>query len=133
MTSGAEVRSDEFILRRVPPTPHNVKQRPDIGLTATSFAMRPRVGEEGPSWSRASITTPEQLIRIEGEKRGAMVGWHVVALPVARVRELGLDVRFDPTDEDPGHCVIIERTQRFSDKLWSQLAKHTRVLYTHPR
>jgi hypothetical protein len=61
-----------------------------------------------------------------------MAGWHVVALPVAQVRELGLDVRFDPTDEDPGHCVIIEGTQRFSDKLWSQLAKHTRVVYTHP-
>lgn len=132
MTSGVEVRSEELILRRVPPTPYNVKQRPDIGLTATSFAIRPRAGEKGPSWSRASITNPQQLIRIEEQKRGMMAGWHVVQVSVARVRELGLEVRSEPTDEDPGHCVIVERTQTFSDRLWSQLAKHTRVVYTHP-
>ena len=62
-----------------------------------------------------------------------MSGWSVAAVKVEEVRALGLDVAANPTKEDPGHCQIVPTPkQRFSNRLWSKLAKRTRVVYTAP-
>lgn len=63
-----------------------------------------------------------------------MSGWHVAALPVAALRALGLRVEADPTPEDAGHCLIkpLAGDDFDGDKVWSKLAKQTRVVYTHP-
>jgi hypothetical protein len=57
-------------------------------------------------------------------------GWRVAAVKVSIVRALGLDVVASPTEEDPGHCHIISASeQQSSGKIWSRLAKDTRIVY----
>lgn len=130
------ISPDEFILKRVPSSrPGGVKSildRPGIGLTATSFAIGPRPNEKFPSWSREKITTPIELLEIARNQGQEIDGWHVVAVEAVEIFELGLNVVPEPTPEDPGHCLIKPTDQqRFTDKLWSKLAKRTRVIYTH--
>lgn len=130
------ISSEEIIIRRVPAVPPDmVKDRPGIGLTATSFALRPPPGkpEERPSWSRKSITSPTDLLRLVEQRGRDITGWHVCEVAVSIVRELGLDVHPDPTEDDKGHCVIVPTSrQRFTDTIWSKLARQARVVYTHP-
>ncbi len=133
MVSHKSISDDEHLARRITNRPDNLKDRPGIGLTATSFAIRPRAPELHPSWSRASVTSPAALLDIERAKGRDVSGWSVVALKVADVRALGLDVVCDPTDEDPGHCLIVPTADRsFSDTIWSKLAKKTRIVLTLP-
>jgi hypothetical protein len=55
--------------------------------------------------------------------------FHVCRLHVAEVRALKLEVLAKPTNEDEGHCEVRETPQQaFSKKLWSRLAKKTRIL-----
>ncbi len=62
-----------------------------------------------------------------------MSGWNVAEVAVSVVRELGLDVVPDPTEDDPGHCHIVPTSlQPFTGTIWSKLAKKTRVVYTVP-
>lgn len=124
---------DDTLLRRLPPSdavpttifrPHIEKE------TATSFAIRPRPGEEFPSWSLERITSPTELLAIEGRRRQDMTGWKVVRVSVRGVRGLGLDVRADPLPgEDLGHCLIVPGASgKFNNKIWSKLAPLTRVV-----
>ena len=99
-------------------------------LTATSFAIRPREGEY-PSWSLERITSAGALLDVEERKGRDMTGWRVAAVLVRQVRELGLDVVHDPTDEDAGHCLIKPTPgEEFTDKIWGKLSKKTRIVYT---
>jgi len=125
---------DRTILRRVPPWPDQITYRPGIECwTATSYSIKPDSAEDFPSWSYADITSPERLIEIEARKRGNMNGWHVVEIRKSQVESLGLRVFPDPTDEDPGHCLIKPGVSgRFTGKVWSKLAKMTRIIYTQP-
>ncbi|HUU98809.1 MAG TPA: hypothetical protein VM487_24010 [Phycisphaerae bacterium] len=139
MSVGPRVGSDEIILKRIPSqrlgSPEMTIARPGIGLTATSFAICPRRDEKHPSWSRQrDEASAEVLLRVEAEKGRDISGWRVAAVEVRIVRdELGLDVVANPTEEDPGHCLIVPTSQQpFTDKIWSQLAKRTRIIYTHP-
>lgn len=127
------VLTDDTLLRRLAPSgavlttifrPHIEKE------TATSFAIRPRPGEDFPSWSLERITSPTELLAIEGRRRQDMTGWKVVRVSVRDVRELGLDVRADPLPgEDLGHCLIVPSASgKFSSKIWSKLALLTRVV-----
>lgn len=131
------IASDEIILKRLPPSrpggPTTRKNRPGIGLTATSFSLRPRPDEEHPSWSRRSITSAAELLSL-AERQGLDIrGWSVCAVTVQDVRDLELDVVATPTDEDPGHCEVVPtERQRFTDKIWSRLAQRALVGYTHP-
>lgn len=133
-----EVESDEVILKRLPGPqpdyPATTIERPGIGLTATSFYLRPRPHEEYPSWSRQKLTSAETLLQLEADKGRDVSGWSVVAVRVEEVRSLGLEVAAKRTEEDPGHCQIVPTaSQRFTDKkLWSKLAKRTKVVYTAP-
>ena len=124
---------DDTLLRRLPPSdavqttifrPHIEKE------TATSLAIRPKPGEEFPSWSLERITSPAELLAIEGRRRQNMTGWRVVRVSVRDVRGLGLDVRADPLPgEDLGHCLIVPGLSgKFSNKIWSELAPLTRVV-----
>jgi hypothetical protein len=123
------IPSEETIIRRLPPD--RVKHRPRVGTTATSFGLKPRRGEY-PSWSRKGITSPRQLVAIEEKKGRNITGWHVCEVAVSTVRELGLDVLHEPTEEDKGHCVIVPtKCQPFTDSVWSKLAQQARVIYTH--
>lgn len=133
MVAHKSISDDEHIARRIPNRPDQLIDRPGIGLTATSFAIRPRPPELHSSWSRASVTSPADLLDIERAKGRDVSGWSVASLRVADVRALGLDVVCDPTDEDPGHCLIVPTADRlFSDRIWSKLAKKTRVVLTLP-
>jgi hypothetical protein len=63
-----------------------------------------------------------------------MTGWSVAAVSVAAVRQLGLDVISDPTEEDPGHCLIVPTNdQGLTPKIWSKLAKKTEIVFTCKR
>jgi len=129
--ASATISSDEVILKRLPARPHTVKQRPGIGLTATSYALGPRPGERFPSYSRQRITSPARLLELAAAAGQNVSGWSVAAIRVANVRQLGLDVVSRPTDEDPGHCEIVPtEQQRFTDTVWSRLAKQAPVVLT---
>lgn len=132
MTSKPRISDHDTILKRIPPLPDNTKLRGET-LTATSFAIRPKEGEY-PSWSLERITPADALLNIEKRKGRDMAGWRVAAVLVSQVRELGLDVVPDPTDDDAGHCLIKPiRGEEFPDKVWSRLSKETRIVYTRTR
>ena len=117
------------IYRRIPAYPDNTIVRGGV-LTATSFALQPHPKGEYPSWS---TTVPIKLIFIEKNKGRDISGWNVAEVAVAVVRDLGLDVVADPTEDDPGHCHIIPTIEQpFTAGIWSKLAKKTRVVYTVP-
>lgn len=123
----------DVLLRRLPPSNivETTKYRPHIQEeTATSFAIQPRPGEEFPSWSLERITSPTELLAIEGRRRQDMTGWRVARVSVRDVQGLGLDVRADPLPgEDPGHCLIVPSASgKFSNKIWKKLAPLTRVV-----
>ncbi len=127
------VLPDDTLLRRLPPsdTASTTIFRPHIKKeTATSFAIQPRPGEEFPSWSLERITSPAELLAIEGRRRQDITGWKVVRVSVGDVRGLGLDVRADPLPgEDLGHCLIVPGPPgKFSNKIWSELAPLTRIV-----
>lgn len=131
--SGESIGSDEIVLKRLPRNPDATKDRPGIGLTASSFALRPRPGEDFPSLSRQDLTSPERLLELLHRQGIDSSGWSVAAVSVGQIRELGLDVIADPTLDDPGHCLVVPTPrQAFTDKIWSKLAKRTRVIWTCP-
>lgn len=83
----------------------------------------------GPSWSRSSVTSPAQLRELAKETGADPEDYTVCYVTVAAVRSLGLDVVASPTNSDPGHCHISETDdQKFAAKVWSKLAKTTRIL-----
>ncbi len=130
MNARAIIADDEFINKRISPGNDNIKPKGSSGFRATSFAIKPRPTEEYPSWSRQVLTTPEQLLKLEGDKGRDVSLWHVAAIKVNTVRALGLEVVASPTEEDPGHCYIVPtQEQPFVNKIWSTLAKETRIVY----
>lgn len=131
MPADLPVADDEIIIKRIPPGRDNIKQEADLRVRATSFAIQPRPNENYSSWSRQSITSPGKLLELEFKKRGEMLGWRVAAISVAAVRSFGLEVVADSTDEDEGHCLIVEtEKQKFTDRIWSKLARQTTIVYT---
>jgi len=128
---------DRVILRRIPPEEEGSLHKRTIFRehlacrTATSFALQPKPDEDFPSWSYSDITDPRQLIAIEIQKGADMTGWQVVNVSVAQVESLKIHVVPDPTQEDPGHCVIKPGDSgKFGRRVWSKLALMTRIVYT---
>lgn len=123
----------ERIWRRIPPGPDSAEPLVGGGVRPKSFRLKPRKGERGPSWSRASITQkPLALLQIEQDKGRSIESWMVAEITVEQVRSLGLDVLPDGNEEDLGHCIIVPTRERcFSDSVWSKLAKLARIIYTH--
>ena len=127
--SDSSIARDEILLRRVPDRPDQTKQ---IGSHrgATSFAIRPRKGELGPSFSLASITSPKQLLSYL-EPHQNPDEWLVCALRVEAIWEIGWAVVVTPDRacKDPGHCEIRPGAEiSFSRELWKKLSQHTRIL-----
>ncbi len=124
-----EISRDEVLLRRIPHQPDCVKDRPGVGLTATSYAIKNRRGEKGSSWTRLVQTSPRKLLdqlQLDGI---SPEGWTVCRIRVSDVRDVRLDVIHLPTERDAGHCEIRETPrQSFSPGIWSKLAKKTRIL-----
>ena len=124
-----EISRDEVLLRRIPHQPDCIKDRPGIGLTATSFAIKNLPGKKGSPWKRLRQTSPRMLLdqlQLDGI---SPEGWMVCKIRVSDVRDFRLDVIHLPTQRDAGHCEIRETlTQSFSDGIWSKLAKKTRIL-----
>ncbi len=124
------IDDSEYIIRRV--SKIGIQERPGIGITANSGAVRPRPNETECSWSRKKITSPQQLISIEQDKGVDVRGRHVAEVQVIQLREIGLDVKLDETGEDPGHCLVFTAPPvGRSNKVWSKLARLTRIIYTH--
>jgi hypothetical protein len=127
------LNDDEIILKRISPRKDNIKPKGGSGFRATSWAIQPRPGEEHSSWSQQSITPAKQLLEIEAAKGQNMSDWSVDSLTIGAVRALELDVVQAPTQEDPGHCLIVPTgEQPFTPKIWSKLAKKTSIIYTAP-
>ena len=95
------------------------------------FCHRPK--EKYPSWSRRTITTPIQLLRLAEREGQDIQGWSICQVRVRDVRKLGLDVIAESTEEDPGHCLVVPTEgQQFTRTIWSRLAPKALVVYTHP-
>ena len=130
MSTQHPVNDDEIILKRILPGKDNIKPKGSSTVRATSFGIKPRPSEEYPSWSRQRYTLASELLDLEAKKHDVS-GWTVAAVTVAAVRRLGLDVVSDPTEEDPGHCLIVPTSEQgFTATIWSTLAKETKIVYT---
>jgi hypothetical protein len=88
------------LIRRVPPG--EVWQK--AGPVPTSVNVELRPGESGLSASRASITTPTDLLTKVGASLGQ--GWLVMTARVGDLRSFGLRIVSKPEDHDPGHVEI---------------------------
>ena len=128
-----QIDDDEVIIRRIPPSTAggaSTKELHDGRHRATSFRMSTKHPDEtGLSCSRMKLTSPRELLdqlQIHGIDP---VGWTVCRLLVRDVRELGLDVVFCRTDDDPGHCEIRGKDGLdFPNKSSSRLAKKSLIL-----
>lgn len=119
MANESPISDNETLYRRVPPGSSWIKENK---LTSGNFELK--VGERGVSVSRASITTPQQLLGM----RENPTGWCVAAITAGEVRALGLDVIPAPTQEDAGHAEIIPATSSLSHAVRRRLAKRFRLL-----
>ena len=127
-----EIRSDEFIIRRIPPSKPQIqldfiKPIDDRRYRATSIALALRQGETGLSCSRLRITSPKQLLAQDGVT--ITDGWTVA---IWRVDELptGLQVVATPSkpaELDLGHCEI-RPIDRYTKALQSKLAGASVIL-----
>ncbi|QDU47606.1 hypothetical protein Mal52_61410 [Symmachiella dynata] len=125
------IQEDEILLRRVRrPSASNVtvKKRPDGGDQATSWAMKTKDNEL--SCSRKKITTPQQLLKsliLQGEDP---LDFLVCEFKVSDIKEIGLEIAFTPTHDDPGHCSITgENQSRYPNgNKAKRLARRTRIL-----
>ena len=92
---------DEVVLRHIPGGTTFQASGPRI--TSKNFELRPDRDETGISVSRASITSPDQLMARIGNPAN---GSRIASAPVADIRALGLDVVPVPLDDDLGHAEI---------------------------
>jgi hypothetical protein len=130
MADAGDISSDEVILKRVKrDSPNCVQLLPSGVQRATSFAIRNRPGEVGSSCSRLCLTSPRKLLDLVRLQDLDPDDFLVCRIRVADVRELRLDVIALETNDDAGHCEIRATAQQsFSPKIWSRLAKTTRIL-----
>lgn len=129
MADSRPIADEEVILKRVRANdPHCIQPYGD-GYRATSYAIRILSGQEGSSCSRLQITSPRTLLSLVTLQGGSPDDYLVCRMRVTDVRALNLEVHALPTDEDPGHCEIRKTVdQRFPAKVWTVLAKTTRIL-----
>ena len=128
MAGPQEISDDEIILRRIPPDPRCVVGNEAGSVRASSFALRPKPDEKGPSFTRLKFTSPKELLNQLALQQIPSADWRVCKILVSDVRALGLEVVYSPTDIDAGHCEIRPGKQKFTDAIWSKLAKKSRVL-----
>ena len=130
MADEGEISSDEVILRRVKSEdPNCVQPLLSGGQRATSFAISNPPQQVGSSCSRLCLTSPRKLLDLVRHKQMNPADFLVCRMRVGDVRAVGLDVIALSTDKDPGHCEIRATSQQsFSRKIWSRLAKKTRIL-----
>ncbi len=131
LANASPLVESETLIRRV--LPDGIVERPGIGWTAQSGALRATDDDPYPSWSLLRVTSPQRLIEIESMRRDTR-GWHVVAISIGQLAALGITVVTDPTEEDPGHCILKPAdAEPFKGKsIWKKVAERTRVVYTHP-
>jgi hypothetical protein len=99
MSVSDPVADDEGILRHIPGG--TLFQAPGPRVTSRNFDLR--VGETGVSVSRASLTTPDELMARLGNPD---TGSKIAIVTVGDVRALGLEVVPVPVDYDQGHAEI---------------------------
>lgn len=131
-SAGTQLDGSEVLLRRIPPetSARTTADLPDGGRRAASYQMSTQGNEEHLSCSRLCITTPRQLLDIlRNYGKDPADGWLVCRFTVADVVELGLDIQFTPTNEDPGHCSITAAGGlAYPRNAGKRLAKRTRIL-----
>lgn len=128
-----EIPSDEIILRRIPPAapdkPIMMVPIRSGGWRASSVAIKPKMDQAGPSFTRLSLTSPRQLLDLLALQDICSEGWFVCRLKVSKVRAIDWEVIPVHHPKDPGHCEIRPTTGTpFKNTLWSRLARQTRVL-----
>lgn len=119
MCAESAVADDEVLYRRVPPGPSRIKEG---RLTSGNFSVRP--AETGISVSRASMTSPAQLLAVLPDD----VGWQVWKTTALEIRELGLEAIPRPTTGDRGHAEIVPAAQSFSHAVRRKLARAFRPI-----
>ena len=127
-----EVLDSEFLIFRIPPEPDMTAPRIGGGERASSYALDP--GEKlKRSCSRASKTSPFELLQLNARDYDNWREWFIGAIRVRDVNSKGFEIEICPKDEDPGHCNFVlpnaENLERSPRKArWGKLAKCTRVL-----
>lgn len=101
-SNASEIADDEILIRHVPGGTTWIAPGPR--LTSANFRPREVLGETALSVNRLSTMTPDELSkRMKGSReRGSRVIWATAGA----IRSLGLLVRPDPLENDPGHALI---------------------------
>lgn len=131
MSYPEEIGNKEIILRRIPPDGQipSTQARPDGRLRAISARLQIKKGETGLSCSRLLITSPSELLDQLEFSSILKEGWMVCRMCASDIRDLGLDIFYCKTNQDPGHCEIRSTpSQSYSNTIRSKLAKTTRIL-----
>ena len=131
MEYSAEIEHKEIILRRIPPEGQvsSTQPRSEGGLRAASVRLQNRKGENCVSWSRLLITSPGQLLEQLALDDISPEGWMVCRIAVSEIRKIGWEVVYSRTEQDPGHCHVIETERHpFTRKLWKKVSLKTRIL-----
>ena len=131
MEYSEEIDHKEIILRRIPPEGHvsSTQPRPEGGLRASSVRLLNKKGESRVSWSRLLITSPKQLLAQLTLDGISPQGWMVCRIAVSEIRKLGWEVVCCRTEQDPGHCHVVETDRHpFTRKLWKKVSVKTRIL-----
>jgi hypothetical protein len=102
----------DTLLRRVR-FAHPSYVRPD--QTVTSFAFKPRKGEQGLSVDILRLTTFQKSIIDSAEYR-------LYALSAANVRQVGLDCLHDPLEGNSAHALIVGKFTHAATKSLALLA-----------
>lgn len=132
-SAGTQLDGSEILIRRVRPSSEGhqtIVERDDSGFRATTPAMSTRGNEEHLSCSRLCLITPRRLLNnLRNYGEDPSDGWHVCCFTVADVVDLGLEIQFTPTDEDPGHCSITgPEGLAYPNNKAQKLARRTRIL-----
>lgn len=112
----AAISDDDFVIRKIPSTPHfqdtpeGQRRVSKSAFSASSAAVDP---EEGMS------TSSEQLLQEAGVDLALFAPEYpaLAKLHVKAIRDLGLTVEHQPTDDDPAHCQVLGVKDKHRKKL----------------
>jgi hypothetical protein len=110
------IDANDLLYRRLAPNGH-IKPNGSIASNAYKRNGKP---ELEPSVDLAKITTPEESVARAGKP-----GFQLGELRVGSITSLGFNVRPEPTESNPAHCVIEGNT---SMDTCSLLAENTKLV-----
>ena len=110
MSDQVQLSDDEIVMRHIPGGP-SWQVPPDGRIASPNFRLKPN--EAGISVSRLSVTSAQKLMELRGNPES---GSHIASARVGDICSFGYMVVADPTDDDPGHALIVPTTARIETK-----------------